>query len=1215
MCLDANGGASVHLWSCDANNPNQRWSRHDDGTIRWDGNGLCLDTADDSYSNGARLQLWSCSGAGIPRWDDGGLFPRVPVASGKQIQVAGTNSCIDITDAGVANGTRVQMWNCLGNAAQTWRWSDGLLRAYNNYAKCLAADTSGGLRPGSRVLIADCSAGSSNQIWSRTGSGAIASGQTGLCLDTPGTGYENSAPLQLWDCAATAVPIWTENGALPLPAISSAKPSLAGKAAVGQTLRAETGAWTAGTAFAYKWLVNGSAVNGAVQSTFIPTQAHAGMTVTVAVTGSLAGYVSSTRTSSPSAIVVGGVLTSSTPTIAGAAVVGQVLTAKPGTWTSGTKLTYQWFANGKAISGATSSEIQLNANHADKSMSVAIAGEKAGFTSASRTSKATASVRRALGAAVPKITGSAVVGRTMSAHPGSWTSGATFTYQWAADGRAIAGATKSTITLTSAHAGTKLTVAVTGRKPGYTTVTRTSLASGVVTGGTLKATTPTISGTAVVGKSLTAKTGAWTPGVKLAYRWYAGSDEIPGATTPTLKLTSAHAGKKISVLVSGSKLGFTPIARKSAATASVLFALSSAKPTISGQAIVGSTLTARVENWTTGAKLTYQWSADGAPIRGAVHTTFKLTDRFAGKRVTVAVTGTRAGYTSATEISAASTAVLKVLSTSTPTISGTAIVGGKLVAKAGSWTSGSTLKYQWLASGSSIRGATSSTFTLTADQAGKAMTVVVTGSKTGYATTSKSSKATATVLRSMSSTAPAITGTAVEGQTLGANPGKWTAGAQITYQWLSDGKAIAGATQPTLKLGSLHVGKTISVRAAGSKSGYASAIRTSASTPRILRALRIDTPTVTGTPRVGQTLKANMRSWTPGTTLRYQWLANDSPIPGATSTTLILGTAQAGKTLRVRVTGEKSGYGSTSRTSIPTVRVPLLTFTTSPSPTVTGSTRPGSTLIADAGSWHPQPVILSYQWLRNGAAISGAMDRTYLTTIDDVNASISVRVSAGRVGYATVERTSPSVHLPAATELRSGETLTAGAFVSSPSSAFALMMQSDGALVLLDVHRGSRLWSTPMTGAGSHAVLQGDGNFVVYDAAGGARWASDSRGNAVTLRVHDDGNVVIYEGGSAVWTRLVVGWITVAQGATTGFGRGTQGMPAPTLNGSINRIYPPGARLAVVCGTTSGQPVDGAATPGVSRTATWHRLANGDWVPDADFVTGVNGLIPGEPHC
>ncbi len=82
----------------------------------------------------------------------------------------------------------------------------------------------------------------------------------------------------------------------------------------------------------------------------------------------------------------------------------------------------------------------------------------------------------------------------------------------------------------------------------------------------------------------------------------------------------------------------------------------------------------------------------------------------------------------------------------TPTISGSAVVGEKLTAKAGEWKPAPvTLAYQWLRDGSAISGATKTSYTLTNADVGKSISVTVTGSKAGYSTTSKTSAPTAKV--------------------------------------------------------------------------------------------------------------------------------------------------------------------------------------------------------------------------------------------------------------------------------------------------------------------------------------------------------------------------------------------------------------------------------------------------------------------------------------
>lgn len=80
----------------------------------------------------------------------------------------------------------------------------------------------------------------------------------------------------------------------------------------------------------------------------------------------------------------------------------------------------------------------------------------------------------------PKITGTAKFGSTLTAAPGAWSKGTTFTYQWRVNGVAIAGATKQKLVLSSKWLGKKMTVSVTGRAPGFATATRTSSATAAV---------------------------------------------------------------------------------------------------------------------------------------------------------------------------------------------------------------------------------------------------------------------------------------------------------------------------------------------------------------------------------------------------------------------------------------------------------------------------------------------------------------------------------------------------------------------------------------------------------------------------------------------------------------------------------------------------------------------------------------------------------------
>ena len=99
--------------------------------------------------------------------------------------------------------------------------------------------------------------------------------------------------------------------------------------------------------------------------------------------------------------------------------------------------------------------------------------------------------------------------------------------------------------------------------------------------------------------------------------------------------------------------------------------------------------------------VTYRWYRDGAQISGATAATYKLTTADRGKKITVAVKGSKAGYQTVTKTSAA-TYIPKVFYTVTPKITGTMKAGYTVTAARGSWSPTPTYSYQWYCSGVKI---------------------------------------------------------------------------------------------------------------------------------------------------------------------------------------------------------------------------------------------------------------------------------------------------------------------------------------------------------------------------------------------------------------------------------------------------------------------------------------------------------------------------------
>lgn len=433
-----------------------------------------------------------------------------------------------------------------------------------------------------------------------------------------------------------------------------------------------------------------------------------------------------------------------------------------------------------------------------------------------------------LESAVPSISGLMRFGETLTVDPGSWTEGTEFTYQWFADEVAIEDASSDSLALSTAEIGKLITVVVTGSKEGYRSVSMTSLAATSVTALPLTAARPGISGAIVVGSTVTAKPGVWTPRTEFSFQWYANGAAISGATEATYVITAAQVGQRLTVEVTGALADHVTASRASAQTAAVkVGTLVAPVPTISGSVAVGSTVTAKLGVWTAGTAFAYQWYADGKAISKATKSTLKVASAQQGKKLSVKVTGKKAGYTTA---STSSKQTAKAPKVATPSISGKAATGSKLTAKAGSWTSGAKLSYQWLADGKAISKATKSTYTPSSAVTGKALTVRITGKKSGYATIAMTSKATPRVPKAAT---PTISGAKTVLATLNASTGTWTSGTSFTYQWYANGKAISGATKSSLKLGSAHGGKKISVKVTGKRSGHTTVSKTSKATAAI----------------------------------------------------------------------------------------------------------------------------------------------------------------------------------------------------------------------------------------------------------------------------------------------------------------------------------------------------------------------------------------------
>ncbi|MFE5656034.1 ricin-type beta-trefoil lectin domain protein [Streptomyces sp. NPDC056517] len=162
------------------------------------------DLADALHPNDAGYQKMADAFHRGIKTADGAGWLRNPVPAASPVRSGITGKCLDVSGAGTADGTAVQIRGCGDGADQLWSaYTDGTVRSLG---KCLEA-AGRGTANGTKVQIWGCHGGA-NQVWEPY-NGGYRNPVSGRCLDVPGSSTSDGTQLHLWNCHGGSNQKWT----------------------------------------------------------------------------------------------------------------------------------------------------------------------------------------------------------------------------------------------------------------------------------------------------------------------------------------------------------------------------------------------------------------------------------------------------------------------------------------------------------------------------------------------------------------------------------------------------------------------------------------------------------------------------------------------------------------------------------------------------------------------------------------------------------------------------------------------------------------------------------------------------------------------------------------------------------------------------------------------------------------------------------------------
>ena len=456
-------------------------------------------------------------------------------------------------------------------------------------------------------------------------------------------------------------------------------------------------------------------------------------------------------------------------------------------------------------------------------------------------------------------------------------------------------------------------------------------------------------------------------------------------------------------------------------------------PTISGKAAVGEQLTCEPGKWKgSPSEFKYRWLREKEAITGAESSTYKVQERDAGHKLSCKVTAKNSTEEKSAESESVSVPGLAPKDITAPKVQGTPAVNETLICNPGTWSGSEpfTFEYQWLRNGKAIAMEFGPNYIVTPADEGQSLACEVTAKNSVGKSSPATSEAVKVSVKLKNTELPAISGTAREGSTLKCSEGKWNETVQAAYHWLREKtgesvKEISGATTSEHKVVKEDVGSVLYCQVEA-KHEAEKAVATSApfSIPREGVPVDKKAPEVEvvkggetgGKAIVGDTLACLHGEWSPAPTeYRYEWLREEAGHKtlireetlgaGTPSSEYVVQAADEGDTVSCAVIAKDSEGPSATQAESNGIVVAVKLKNTE-LPVISGTPKEGETLKCSEGKWN-ESVGVTYQWLREGKAISGATTAEHKVVKEDVGNLLYCEVKAKHEAEEVVARSAP----------------------------------------------------------------------------------------------------------------------------------------------------------------------------------------------------------------